>query len=289
MGTSAEPRMAAAVVLLLTLGAVRSLPQPQGYWWMGNSGSFGDVADAEDYIDEGVDYDNNSNGNGGYASAGYGPPARPPVTSSEEPVRAVNGDPAGDVSSLGQLSNDINERNTNFAEFLPATECAIGWKCVNELFWTVWTMPSAASTDAQMCAWAEAPSQATLDHRIIPDQPQHWARLLLLHHNQCSNCSSCSLQTARPVLRGTSCSLTRWRQAMERARRWAATQQPVFQWGQLKTLEVLVHHLPQQPLNCSSSNHNNNPNNNNNNNHNNNNNNNSQHQWLSPAPVVPVP
>ena len=118
----------------------------------------------------------------------------------------------------------------------------------------------------------QAPSRATLDHRIIPDQPQHWARLLLLHHNPCSNCSSCSLQTARPVLRGTSCSLTRWRQAMERARRWAATQQPVFQWGQLKTLEVLVHHLPQQPLNCSSSNHNNN---------------NSQHRWLSPAPVVP--
>merc|ERR1739842_99190 len=116
MGTSAEPRMAAPVVLLLTLGTVHSLPQPQGYWWMGNSGSFGDVADAEDYIDDrGVDYDYNSNGNGGYASAGYGPPARPPVTSSEEPVRAVNGDPAGDVSSLGQLSNDINERNTNFA------------------------------------------------------------------------------------------------------------------------------------------------------------------------------
>ena len=117
-------RMAAPAVLLLTLGAVRGLPQPQGYWWMGNSGSFGDVADgdipAEDYSvdDGGVDYDYNSNtdtNNGGYASAGYGPPARPPVTSSEEPARAVNGDPAGDVSSLGQLSNDINERNTNFA------------------------------------------------------------------------------------------------------------------------------------------------------------------------------
>merc|ERR1719336_3828235 len=121
---------APAVVLLLTLGAVHGLPQPQGYWWMGNSGSFGDVADGdiptEDYS---VDDDYNSN-----ASGGYGPPGRPPVISSEEPARAVNGDPAGDVSSLGQLSNDINERNTNFAEFLPATECAIGWKCVNELF-----------------------------------------------------------------------------------------------------------------------------------------------------------
>merc|ERR1711884_57239 len=137
MGLQQSPgsRMAAPAVLLLSLGAVRSLPQPQGYWWMGNSGSFGDVADgdipAEDYS---VDDDYNSNANGGYASAGYGPPARPPVISSEAPARAANGDPAGDVSSLGQLSNDINERNTNFAEFLPVTECAIGWKCVNELF-----------------------------------------------------------------------------------------------------------------------------------------------------------
>merc|ERR1711988_399421 len=32
------------------------------------------------------------------------------------------------------ISNDINERNSNYGVELPATECAVGWKCVNEIF-----------------------------------------------------------------------------------------------------------------------------------------------------------
>merc|ERR1711862_123696 len=120
-----------------------------GYWWMGQSGSFGGSENLEsgaggyagvsssDNVVENVeafqkpeklqlqqDQDTPSQASGGYGSYGnsYGDQD---FKSEETSVKQVQ---------ASVISNDINERNSNYGVELPATECAVGWKCVNEIF-----------------------------------------------------------------------------------------------------------------------------------------------------------
>merc|ERR1711988_1206376 len=118
-----------------------------GYWWMGQSGSFGGSENLESRAGEyaGVSSADNVVENveafqkpeklqlqqpqdtpsqaAGYGNSYYGNQ----VSESEE----------ADEQQQAQapvISNDINERNSNYGVELPATECAVGWKCVNEIF-----------------------------------------------------------------------------------------------------------------------------------------------------------
>merc|ERR1711988_2049186 len=118
-----------------------------GYWWMGQSGSFGGSENLESRAGEyaGVSSADNVVENveafqkpeklqlqqpqdtpsqaAGYGNSYYGNQ----VSESEEADEQQK-------SQASVISNDINERNSNYGVELPATECAVGWKCVNEIF-----------------------------------------------------------------------------------------------------------------------------------------------------------
>jgi len=122
-----------------------------GYWWMGQSGLFGGSENLE------------SSGTGGYAGVSSADNVVENVEAfqtseklqlqlpQDTPSQAAGGYAGygnsyyGNQASKGQetekqqaqasvISNDINERNSNYGVELPATECAVGWKCVNEIF-----------------------------------------------------------------------------------------------------------------------------------------------------------
>merc|ERR1712078_456921 len=121
-----------------------------GYWWMGQSGSFGGSENLE------------SGGAGGYAGVPAADNVVENVEAFQRPEKLQLQQPqdipsqvAGGYGSYGNsygdqdfesqetfvqqaqasvISNDINERNSNYGVELPATECAVGWKCVNEIF-----------------------------------------------------------------------------------------------------------------------------------------------------------
>merc|ERR1712078_952935 len=120
-----------------------------GYWRMGQSGSFGGSENLESGAGEyaGVSSSDNvvetveafqkpeklqlqqpqdipSQAAGGYT--GYGNSYGDQDFKSEE--TSVK------QAQASVISNDINERNSNYGVELPATECAVGWKCVNEIF-----------------------------------------------------------------------------------------------------------------------------------------------------------
>merc|ERR1712078_163127 len=122
-----------------------------GYWWMGQSGSFGGSENLE-------------SGAGGYAGVSSADNVVETVEAFQKPSEKLQlqkpqdipsqaaggytgyGNSYGDQDSKSQeidiqrqgqdpvISNDINERNSNYGVKLPATECAVGWKCVNEIF-----------------------------------------------------------------------------------------------------------------------------------------------------------
>merc|ERR1712176_1433873 len=121
-----------------------------GYWWMGQSGSFGGSENLE------------SHGAGGYAGVSsadnvvetveaFQKPEKLQLQQAQDTPSQATGGYAGYGNSYGDqdfesqetsvqqaqasvISNDINERNSNYGVELPATECAVGWKCVNEIF-----------------------------------------------------------------------------------------------------------------------------------------------------------
>merc|ERR1719297_602342 len=110
-------RFRITLVLVLLLGGAQA---QSGYWWMGQDGSFGST---NDNIEQ-VNIDKVNSRAAGY---GYGPPA------------ASNNQPADLQEEASEISinNDIRESDTGYISpsfELPATECAIGWKCVSELF-----------------------------------------------------------------------------------------------------------------------------------------------------------
>merc|ERR1719410_3221346 len=110
-------RFRITLVLVLLLGGAQA---QSGYWWMGQDGSFGS---ANDNIEQ-VNIDKVNNRAAGY---GYGPPA----ASNNQPTDLQ--EEASEIS----INNDIRESDTGYISppfELPATECAIGWKCVSELF-----------------------------------------------------------------------------------------------------------------------------------------------------------
>merc|ERR1712172_131702 len=118
------------------------------YWWMGQSGSFGGSENLE------------SGGAGGYAGVSSADNVVENVEAFQKPEKLqlqqpqdtpsqaagygnsyygnqVSESEEADVQQKSQasvISNDINERNSNYGVELPATECAVGWKCVNEIF-----------------------------------------------------------------------------------------------------------------------------------------------------------
>merc|ERR1711862_111208 len=120
-----------------------------GYWWMGQSGSFGGSENLE-------------SGAGGYAGVSSSDNVVATVEAFQKPEKLQLQQPqdipsqaAGGYTGYGNsygdqdfesqetsvkqaqasvISNDINERNSNYGVELPATECAVGWKCVNEIF-----------------------------------------------------------------------------------------------------------------------------------------------------------
>merc|ERR1719500_2561738 len=122
------------------------------YWWMGQSGLFGGSEILE------------SSGTGGYAGVSSADNVVENVEAFQKPEKLQLQQPQdtpsqaaggyadgygnsyyGNQASQSQetekqqaqasvLSNDINERNSNYGVELPATECAVGWKCVNEIF-----------------------------------------------------------------------------------------------------------------------------------------------------------
>merc|ERR1711902_107965 len=121
-----------------------------GYWWMGQSESFGGSENLE------------SGGDGGYAGVSsadnvvetveaFQKPEKLQLQQAQDTPSQATGGYAGYGNSYGNqdfesqetsvqqaqapvISNDINERNSNYGVELPATECAVGWKCVNEIF-----------------------------------------------------------------------------------------------------------------------------------------------------------
>jgi len=113
-----------------------------GYWWMGQSGSFGGTENLESgtggyagvsSADNVVENDQRPEKlqkpqpSGGYSGGGYGNSVDNTVPESTET------DLQQALASL--VNNVINERNSNYgADELPTTECAVGWKCVNEIF-----------------------------------------------------------------------------------------------------------------------------------------------------------
>merc|ERR1719297_464722 len=110
-------RFRVTLVLVLLLGGAQA---QSGYWWMGQDGSFGST---NGNIEQ-VNIDKVNNRAAGY---GYGPPA----VSNNQPTDLQ--EEASEIS----INNDIRESDTGYIAppfELPATECAIGWKCVSELF-----------------------------------------------------------------------------------------------------------------------------------------------------------
>merc|ERR1711902_413456 len=118
-----------------------------GYWWMGQSGSFGGSENLE------------SGGAGGYAGVSSADNVVETVEAFQKPEKLQLQQPQDTPSQAAGygnsyfgnqvseseetdvqqaqapvISNDINERNSNYGVELPATECAVGWKCVNEIF-----------------------------------------------------------------------------------------------------------------------------------------------------------
>merc|ERR1711902_355070 len=119
------------------------------YWWMGQSGSFGGSENLE-------------SGDGGYAGVSsadnvvetveaFQKPEKLQLQQAQDTPSQATGGYAGYGNSYGNqdfesqetsvqqaqapvISNDFNERNSNYGVELPATECAVGWKCVNEIF-----------------------------------------------------------------------------------------------------------------------------------------------------------
>merc|ERR1719500_1494526 len=121
------------------------------YWWMGQSGLFGGSENLE------------SSGTGGYAGVSSADNVVENVEAFQKPEKLQLQQPQDTPSQAAEgyagygnsyygiqasesqekekqqaqasvISNNINERNSNYGVELPSTECAVGWKCVNEIF-----------------------------------------------------------------------------------------------------------------------------------------------------------